>query len=57
MVEKGLEQHFDAVLQLPRIKCPHGTPGLSEGIVGFADIDAVEKVEHIETEFEPALLP
>ena len=57
MGETGLEHHFDAVLQLPRIKCPHGTPGLSEGIVGFADIDAVEKVEHIKTQFEPAFLP
>lgn len=53
---RGLEHHFSAVLQLPGVESAHRTPSLCKGIVGFADIDAIEKVEHIETEFDPAFL-
>jgi hypothetical protein len=41
-VEPWLEHHFYAVLQLSRVESAHRTAGLREGIVGFADVDAVE---------------
>jgi len=52
----GLEHHFSAVLQLPGIECSHRTSSLRERVIGFADVEAVEEIEHVEAQLKPVLL-
>lgn len=48
-----LKHDLCAVLQLSGIESAHGASSLRKGIIGFADVNPIEKIEHVQAQLKP----